>query len=157
MLKHLELLKEAEDNSLKLYRCKMDSAVRGLCIGSNIVLNRDIDNLKEFNCILAEEIGHYKTTVGDITAPGTNNARQELRARAYAYDKLIGLKGLIQAWDAGCRSINEAAEYLTVTEEFFMAALEYYRSKYGVQTSCKDRIITFIPYLDISKESPNSL
>lgn len=148
-MKHLELLKEAEENRLKLYRYSMDKTVRGLCIGNNIILNKDIDSIKEFNCILAEEIGHYKTTVGDITSPGVNNARQELRARAYAYDKLIGLEGLVEAWDADCRSINEAAEYLSVTEDFFKAALEYYRGKYGVQTSYKDRLVTLIPCLKV--------
>ena len=148
-MKHLELLKEADENRLKLYSYSMDKTVRGLCIGNNIVLNTDIDSINEFNCILAEEIGHYKTTVGNITAPGINNARQELRARAYAYARLIGLKGLVEAWDADCRSVSETADYLSVTEDFFKAALEYYRGKYGVQTTYKDRLITFIPCLKV--------
>jgi hypothetical protein len=89
-LKADELLREIDENNLKLYKCDMHSEVKGLCIGNNIVINKKISRGDEFNCILAEELGHYKTTVGDITAGGNECAKQELKARAYAYDKLVG-------------------------------------------------------------------
>ena len=148
-MKYDELLKEAEQNNLKLYEINMDSGVKGLCIGDKIILNKSIDSRCELSCILAEEIGHYKTTVGDITGGGTDSARQELRARIYAYDRLIGLEGLVAAREAGCTSINETAEYLCVTEKFLCDAIRYYEGKYGVSAVYKDKIIYFIPSLKI--------
>lgn len=130
-MKYEELLNEIEENNIKLYEYKMSDGIRGLCIGSNIVLNKELKNEREKSCILAEELGHYKTTVGDITGNSASERKQELKARAYAYDRLIGAEGIVRAWKAGSRTLEETAEYLGVTEDFLLAALEYYAGRYG--------------------------
>ncbi len=150
-MKYEELLTEIEENHIKLYTCKMHEKVRGLCIGNSIVINKDIESPRELNCILAEEIGHYKTTVGNITGNSVNDRRQEKRARVYAYDRLVGLEGILKAWQAGCANTNETAEYLNITEEFLRAALEYYAHKYGISVKYKDKIIEFLPNLKVKK------
>lgn len=149
LLKYEELLNEIEQNNLDLYEFEMNGGIRGLCIGNSIVLNKEIDRQDERNCVLAEEIGHYKTTVGDITGNDNDSRRQELKARAYAYDTLIGLNGLVKAWTAGNRGYSEAADYLCVTEEFFRSAVEYYTNKYGLSTEYEGNTIRFVPYLEI--------
>lgn len=63
-----------------------------------------------------------------------NNRKQELRARAWGYNRLIGLAGLVQAFEYGCRNQYEMAEYLDITEEYLEDALMHYRSKYGIYT-----------------------
>ena len=43
-------------------------------------------------CVLAEELGHHYTTVGNILDQSdVGNRKQELKARLWAYDKHIGL------------------------------------------------------------------
>jgi hypothetical protein len=142
-------MREIDENNLTLYKCDMHSEVKGLCIGNNIVINKEISNSDELNCILAEEIGHYKTTVGDITSGGGDSAKQELKARVYAYDRLVGLEGLVRAWENGSRSISETAEYLSVTEAFLRDAIDYYTGKYGLNATFEGKMITFIPVLMI--------
>ena len=106
--------------------------LKGLCVNDNIAIRRDISTQTEKICILAEELGHYHTTSGDILDQSdVMNRKQELRARMWAYDKLIGLNGIVDAYKAGCQNITEAAEYLDVTEEFFFCAVNAYKKKYG--------------------------
>ena len=49
------------------------------------------------------------------------------KARLYAYNKLIGLKGLVNAYQAKCHNIYEMAEYLNVTVEFLMEGRYVYQ------------------------------
>lgn len=78
-------------------------------------------------CILAEEIGHYETSHGDILDQrDMNNARQELRARKWAYEKIIPFPDVLRAAGAGCQRTWEFADYLDVDEEFVTECLRYY-------------------------------
>ena len=45
--------------------------------------------------------------------------------------KIVGLSGIINAYEAGCRSSYEIAEYLGVTEEYLQECIGAYREKYG--------------------------
>ena len=72
---------------------------------------------------LAEELGHYHTTVGDIIDQSSDaNRKQELRARLWSYNKLIGLHGIISCHKAHYTTSYEMADYLGVTEEFLHEA-----------------------------------
>mgnify|MGYP003379396717 FL=1 len=111
-----------------------------------------IETSAEKSCILAEELGHHYTTVGNILDQSSvSNRKQELRARMWAYNKLIGLIGIIKSYEHGCQSYHEMAEYLDVTEEFLRDALEKYRQKYGVCTTVDNYIIYFEPGLGVVK------
>ena len=57
------------------------------------------------------------------------------QARIWAYDRLVGLTGIIDCYKAGCQTISGMAEHLEVTEQFLKEALERYRQKYGVYTT----------------------
>lgn len=124
----------------------------GLMKNKKIAIRKDIPTLKEKHCVLAEELGHYHTTVGDITNLNNyNNYKQELRARRWGYNRIAGLLKLIQAFEHGCRSLYEVAEYLNVTEEYLKEALQWYRSKYGTYTQVDNYIIFFEPSIEIGK------
>ena len=100
---------------------------------NRIAIHQGIDTQIEKACILAEELGHHYTTVGNILDQDeVANRKQELRARLWAYNHQIGLIGIIRAYEHGCRNASEMAEYLNVTEEFLQDALSCYRSKYGI-------------------------
>lgn len=120
--------------------------------GKRIAIRKDIPTRKEKACILAEELGHNYTTVGNILDQSSiSNRKQELRARMWAYNKQIGLLGIVKSYEYGCQSKHEMAEYLEVTEEFLSEALERYRQKYGKFATVDNYIIYFEPCLGVVK------
>ena len=119
----------------------------GLIRGSRIAIRKDIETQAEKSCVLAEELGHHYTTAGDILdQTDVMNQKQEYRARLYGYNLKIGLTGLIRAYEAGCRSLYEMADFLDATEEYLKEAIQCYRSKYGVCTSIDNYVVYFEPF-----------
>ena len=120
--------------------------------GNKIAIRQDINTSAEKACVLAEEMGHYHTSVGRIlNQSDAENRKQELRAREWAYDRQVGLIGIVKSFRAGCQTLSEMAEYLEVTEEFLGDALERYRQKYGIYTTIYHYIIYFEPYLAVAE------
>ena len=120
--------------------------------GNRIAIRQDIDTEKEKACVLAEELGHYYTTVGDILDQSKpENRKQERQARLWAYNKQIGLIGLVRAFEHGCQNRFEIAEYLEVTEEFLEECIECYRNKYGICKRVDNYVVYFIPQLSVMK------
>ena len=119
----------------------------GLIRGRRVAIRRKIATQKEKSCVLAEELGHYYTSSGDILDQSkVENRKQEYRARLYGYNLKIGLTGLIRAYEAGCRNLYEMAEYLDATEEYLMEAIDCYKSKYGLYASIDNYLIYFQPF-----------
>lgn len=119
--------------------------------GKDIYLRKDM-NTTEKVCVLAEELGHYYTSVGnilDMSVPA--NRKQERQARLWAYNKQIGLIGLVRAFEHGCQNRFEIAEYLEVTEEFLEECIECYRNKYGICKRVDNYVVYFIPQLSVMK------
>ena len=118
----------------------------GLISGRRIAIRKNIETQAEKSCVLAEEIGHYRTSSGNILDQNKEESRkQEYRARLYGYNLKIGLTGLISAYEAGCGNLCEMAEYLDATEEYLKEAIDCYKSKYGLCTSIDNYIIYFEP------------
>lgn len=146
-MKYETLLDEAHQEGL-IVKEKPLKYNDGRIKGKRIAIRNNIDTLAEKTCVLAEEIGHYETTVGDILDQRiSENRKQELQARMYAYNKLIGLQGIIDCYEYGCKNTYEMSEYLEVTEKFIIDALDAYKRKYGLQTKYKDYIVRFDPSL----------
>ncbi len=123
--------------------------LRGLYVDGNIAIQQGMTSA-ESGCTLAEEIGHHYTSVGNILDLSSDqNRKQERTARLWAYDRRIGLSGIIQGYRHHCRNRFELAEYLDVTEEFLQEALECYREKYGVCTELDGCTILFEPSLAV--------
>lgn len=123
----------------------------GLIRGRRIAIRKSIETQAEKSCVLAEELGHYFTSFGNIlNMDEIQNRKQELRARLSGYDMQIGLIGSIECYKHHCRSIYEMAEYLQVTEEYLKEALECYSRKYGENLVAIDNYaIRFVPSLQI--------
>lgn len=150
-MKYETLLDEAHQEGL-IVKEKPLKYNDGRIKGKRIAIRNNIDTLAEKTCVLAEEIGHYETTVGDILDQRiSENRKQEFQARMYAYNKLIGLQGIIDCYEYGCKNIYEMSEYLEVTEKFIIDALDAYKRKYGLQTKYKDYIVRFDPSLIVMK------
>lgn len=146
------LLSEASENGL-VVKEKPLKYNNGRIKGSRIAIRQDLSTSVEKACVLAEELGHHYTTYGNILDQSdASNRKQELRARAWAYNKQIGLLGLIRAYEHGCRNRFEIAEYLEVTEEVLEECLIFYRNKYGVCANVDNYVVYFIPNLVVMKK-----
>lgn len=146
------LLSEASEYGL-IVKEKPLKYNNGRIKGSRVAIRQDLSTSIEKACVLAEELGHHYTTYGNILDQSdTSNRKQELRARAWAYNKQIGLLGLIRAYEHGCRNRFEIAEYLEVTEEMLEECLSFYQNKYGVCTNVDNYVVYFIPNLIIMKK-----
>lgn len=144
-----DLLKETDDEII--VKEKPLQSADGRIKNNRIAIRNDIPTVQKA-CVLAEELGHYHTTVGNIIdLQDIRNIKQERKARIWAYDKMIGLTGLIRAFEHGCHGRYEIAEYMEVTEEFLQDAIDYYQTKYGRFTTIDHYIIRFIPYLVVAK------
>lgn len=145
-----KLLLEAESKGL-VVKEKPLKYNDGRIKGNKIAIRQNINTQLEKSCVLAEELGHHYTNAGNILDQSrTENIKQELKARMWAYDRQIGLIGIIKAYKYGCRNLHEMADYLDVTEEFLKDALKSYRLKYGHYVIVDNYTVYFEPYLSVA-------
>ena len=103
---------------------------------NKILVNTQISNKQKYG-VLAEELGHHFTTVGDIKKlDNTNNKKQELKARRWGHKKIVSLDSIIEAFDNNCLNKYEIAEYLGVTDKYFEECIQDYKNMYGTEV-CK--------------------
>ncbi len=122
----------------------------GRIYGYRIAIRKNIPTATEKACVLAEELGHHYTAVGNILDTSTAFGRKlEQAGRLFAYNCMIGLIGIANAYKSGCRNQYEMAEFLGVTEEFLKESLKCYRQKYGHYVLINNYIIYFEPYLAV--------
>lgn len=151
LLTYEQLLNTASENGLAV---KEQPLIQhdGLIKGKRIAIRKDISTQVEKSCVLAEELGHHYTTIGDILdQTKVSNRKQEYRARLYGYNLKIGLIGIVRAYEAGCRNLYEMAEYLDATEEYLKEALDCYHSIHGIYATLDNYIIFFEPSFTVMK------
>ncbi|MGL5086031.1 MAG: ImmA/IrrE family metallo-endopeptidase [Clostridium sp.] len=120
--------------------------LKGLYKDNKILINSNIETDCEKACVLAEELGHHFTSYGDIIdINDIKNVKQEIRARNWSYEKLVGVVDLITAYRKGVKSKYELAEFLDVPEWFLNEVIEHYKTKYGTYTIVDNYIIYFTP------------
>lgn len=147
-----ELLAEAEAKGIPVEESVLE-AHDGLYYDGLIFINQNLRTRSEKTCILAEELAHYDLTVGNILdMDDTANRKQEFKARLAAYNRLIGLIGIVECHKAGCRNLYEMAEHLRVPEDFLRGALLTYKEKYGLCATVDNYIIYFEPCLAVVAE-----
>ena len=140
-----ELLEAADDLGL-IAKEKDLQAHDGLIRGRRVAIRQSISSQRRKACVLAEEIGHYFTSAGDIMDPTDAGSRkQERRARIWAHDVQVGLDGILAADAAGCRSVYEMADFLEVPEDFLIEAIGCYSERYGRGICYKGYRILFDP------------
>ena len=109
---HEQLLQDADDAHVTVHEAidlNGDTAsskrLDGLYIDNHIALDSQLKTTAEKTAILAEEIGHHFTSVGDITdLKDAGSRQQELDARLWGYNRLIGLRGIIRAFEHHCQN-----------------------------------------------------
>lgn len=140
-----ELREEALANGAEVVDWRFESdRIKGLYCDGVIAVSMRLGTTAEEAAVIAEELGHHLTASGNILdQTDVSNRKQEIKGRAWAYDRLIGLSGIARAIEAGCRNRYEAAEFLDVPEEVLQEAVDYYHEKYGLWVKYGDRIILF--------------
>lgn len=122
MTKHEELMAEYDD----LYIEERQMINDGLYADGCVWINKNMLSSKKL-AILAEEIGHHETSVGNILdQDDTNNRKQELTARKWAYEKVLPREAIETAFETGHTELWDIAEYLDIDEAFLREALKYY-------------------------------
>jgi len=125
------LLSEAYNECIEVVEYPFKGRIKGLYYDNTIGVLAHTTSAEKA-CILAEELGHYHTSVGDIlNQDQLMNRIQENRARRWGYEKLVPLDKLITAYRSGSRTEYELAEALGITVSFLASAIEHYSIKYG--------------------------
>lgn len=138
-----KLIDECERSNAQVH--ELDFVSKGLYADGVIGIGSKLSE-REKKCILAEELGHHRLTVGNIIdQTDISNVKQEKLARSWAYKRLIPIQSIISAFEAGCKSKYDIANHMDVTEEFFQEAIDRYRDKYGVSMMFGNYMITFEP------------
>lgn len=147
-----DLLNEYAGDDLVIKEKPLQSS-NGRIYNNRIAIRHDMPTVDK-TCTLAEELGHFYTSSGDILdMENISNRKQEHRARMWAYDKLLPLQLFILAFKHGCRSIHETAEFLEVSEEFLIECVGAYYSKYGTYLEFNGYLLMFSESgLNISKK-----
>lgn len=144
------LLNETINEGIKVKEKKLKYNLKGLYCDGRILIDSQLVRDCEKACILSEELGHHYKTVGNIIDENkVDNKKQELIARRWGYEKLIGTRKLIRAYEKGCQNKFEIAEYLNVTEGFLDEALTYYKCKYPDGCSIDNYWLNFNNGLEI--------
>ena len=124
MNRYEELIAEYE-NELNIEEHSMIN--KGLYCDNIVWINRKMSTAEKLS-IVAEEIGHYKTSSGNILDQDSiANIKQELQARRWAYEKVLPLDLVMQAITNGLTEVYDLAEHFDVTEIFMRECLKHYR------------------------------
>lgn len=122
-----------------------DTRLKGLYCDAFIAIDKNLTEADKA-CVLAEELGHHATTYGNIIDQSSvMNRKQERRARVWAYYLMLQFEDIIRAYEHGCQSRYDIAEYLNISEEFLQDATNYYKDKYGAYVAYDNYFIYFEP------------
>lgn len=129
MLNALEKLMAEYDNDLTFeFTNMLPKGIPGYICDTHIVINAKMPFDKSLG-ILAEEIGHYETSAGDILDyTDYRSIRQETKARRWGYKKLITQEELLKFIEKKeAVHIYELAEAFGVTEHYVEQTVSMYR------------------------------
>lgn len=123
----------------------LPSGLAGLYMDEVVLIDKNRSHYEK-HCILAEEIGHYETTHGDITdLQKLTNWKLELAARRWGYEKIVSLDKLIECHESGFKTVEEVCTHLEVTEDYLITSIAHYHSRFGVSTIHSGYEIFFDP------------
>lgn len=147
-----KLLKKANRLGIDVRECKLPKTIKGLFCRFNDqpIIGLNCENYNEKICVLAEELGHFYTSSGDLLANDSVDHvivhKQEKLARRWAYAEVLTFNRLLAAKKAGCRNLYEVSQFLDVTQGFLIDALKDYQNRYGTYVIHKGYKIHFDPF-----------
>ena len=162
MTKKLDkLLKICATSGIHIERTKLPTNMKAFYYSDQdidpvISIDYSVDNQNEVACVLAEEVGHYYTSSGNLLTDSDLHKsivrKQENIAKRWAFKYMVSLSDLINAHNASCQTLNEVAEFLNITEEFLRDAAQAYENIYGSYILHQGFKIYFNPLWVIKEE-----
>ncbi|OTP12510.1 hypothetical protein A5844_000743 [Enterococcus sp. 10A9_DIV0425] len=144
-MNNVELLMSMYPELTYKYETEMPDRQKGLYIDNVVYLNPH-QSLKEMTDTVAEEIGHYLTTVGDIIAQDTNEKRkQEQKARDVGVTLVVAPQDFIDCYKERFKCIWECADFLGITKKTLENAIAIYSKMYEFGLEYKNYKIFFRP------------
>ncbi|AJD91577.1 hypothetical protein JMA_22600 [Jeotgalibacillus malaysiensis] len=142
MLEYPELtIKETND---------LPKGLPGFNKGFQIFLSKQ-ESLYRKHFLLAEEIGHYETTAGDITDLDTiAKLKAEVVARRWGYEKIISLDDLVSCFEKNHLTAEDVAHDFEIELDALKIILDHYFDKYGPSVQHRGYIINFDPFIAIN-------
>ncbi|WP_341775100.1 ImmA/IrrE family metallo-endopeptidase [Staphylococcus hyicus] len=124
---------------------------KGIYANGVILIDKNLSNAEKHE-VIAEELAHYKYTYGNILDQSKIlNRKFEKKARRQAYESVISIQGIIDAYEYGVHNLHDMSIFFEVTESFVQECIKHYKNKYGLQVKYGDYLIRFEP-LTIFKE-----
>nr|WP_039813787.1 hypothetical protein [Jeotgalibacillus malaysiensis] len=128
----------------------MPEKLPGVIIDNFIAINRNL-SMKAKYFILAEEIGHYLTTNGDIlNLKDIRHMKAEVVARRWGFHKVLSFDHLLECYDRSILTCDELCSHFELEPEHVNQVLKSYIDKYGPSVEHKGHLIQFDP-LNIKK------
>lgn len=152
MTRYERLVIAAEKEGVKILEIDLGTNKKcGKCINNTIIINKNLSNIEKHE-LLAEELGHYKTNLGDITDQSkTENRKEELKARRKGFKLILEPLDLIYAFRCGCNNFYDMANFFEITEKELLKIIEDFRKQYGIGKKFDKYYIAFEPGLGFSK------
>ena len=123
----------------------MPKTLSGLNIDDDIYINANNNYYKNVG-VLAEEIGHYLTSWGDISDYSKiNNMRQEVRARRKGAELVLPFDRIIEAYRHSMQTEHDICLYLEITPDVLRWIIADYKTRHGTYVDYNGYRITFEP------------
>lgn len=123
----------------------------GYCLNEALFINKNLSEKQKY-WILSEEIGHFKTTFGNIlNLNDIRNKKLENVARSESIERVCSLVHIVNAIKQGANDRYEIAEYLSITDNFFDEAIKYHRLKNELFCECDGVVLYFEPNFGVLK------
>lgn len=124
---------------------KSTSNFKGLYDMGVIVIDKQLSETRKAE-ILYEELAHHKLTWGDITDQSQfNNRKFENYAKRAGYQAALPLRLIIEAYCYGVSNLYELSNYVQLSENYILEAIDVYKKKYGLDVYYKGYVIKFEP------------
>ncbi|MGG5357943.1 hypothetical protein IGI57_002423 [Enterococcus sp. DIV0213j] len=113
-----------------VFDTNMPIGQKGLYIDGHVYLN-PFQSKKELISTVAEEIGHYLTSAGDIVKQDTNEQRkQEQKARDVGATLVVTPADIVACYKERFNTVWECAEFLGITKNALEDAIRVYAKTY---------------------------
>lgn len=159
----LHNLAEINNVSIHFFDLKDSVGTLGLNVKKDglphmIFLDHSLKNdIRLYTEVLAHELGHYFTTVGDLITNSRSyskyiqNEKYETKANRWAYDFLIPVDEICNAIQNNIQTLYELAEYFDVYQDFLIKRFEYLALKHQTLSidNNKTLILTNLPNIYI--------
>lgn len=114
-------------------------------MNGKIYIRRNLSEVRKAE-VLYEELAHHKLTYGNILDQSKwINRKFENYARRHGFISAVPLREIVEAYNYGVRNLYELSEYLQLSEEYILEAIEQYKKIYGIGTHYGEYSITFEP------------